>query len=51
MGRNSSKNRIRENDYFINCLAEIFYFDLTRGLKISNDYYIHKINNIHYLLY
>ena len=46
VGRNSSKNRIEENDHFINCLPEIFNFDLTKDLKISADYYIYEINNI-----
>ena len=46
VGRNSSKNRIGENDYFMNCLPEIFNFDLTKDLKITNDYYIYEINNI-----
>ena len=46
VGINTSKNKICGNDYFINCLPEIYNFDLVNDLKINNKYYLVEINNI-----
>jgi hypothetical protein len=46
VGINPSKNKMDGNDYFINCLPEIYNFDLVNDLKINNKYYLVEINNI-----
>ena len=46
VGLNPSTNKNTDNDYFINCLPDIFNFDLVNDFKINNDNYIFEINNI-----
>ena len=46
VGINPSNNKMGELDYFINCLPEIFNFDLVNDFKIDNKNYIIEINNI-----
>ena len=46
VGIDPSKYKIRDNDYFINCLPEIYNFDLVNDFKINTDNYIFEINNI-----
>jgi hypothetical protein len=46
VGIDPSKYKIGDNDYFINCLPEIFNFDLVNDFKINKDNYIFNINNI-----
>ena len=46
VGINNYKNKMRGNEYFANCLPEIYNFDLINDFKINNDYYLVEINNI-----
>ena len=46
VGINQSANKIKGNDYFSNCLPEIYNFDLINDFKINNDYFLVEINNI-----
>ena len=47
VGLNPSTNKNEDNnDYFINCLPDIFNYDLVNDFKINNDNYIFEINNI-----
>ena len=46
VGIDPSKYKIGDNDYFINCLPEIYNFDLLNDFKINTDNYIFEINNI-----
>ena len=46
VGISAGKNKMKGNDYFENCLPEIYNFDLVNDFKITNEYYMVEINNI-----
>ena len=46
VGINNDKNNVRGRDYFVNCLPEIYNFDLVNDFKIKNENYLVEINNI-----
>ena len=46
IGINQNNDKIEDKDYFINCLPDIYNFDLINDLHISEKDYIFDINYI-----
>ena len=46
IGINQKNNKMSDKDYFINCLPDIYNFDLINDFQISNKDYIFDINYI-----